>query len=183
VKILIVSLCEKKLSDLEFVLPIERVIKEKTPKALVIKKNYKEVNVKDVASVDKVIISGNPLMDNFFAENVGKLHWIKESNKPTLGICAGMQAVALAFGLELVKSKEVGLVDIKIVKKNILFTSDIIAYSIHSMSLEEKSDEFEVLARSKTCIHAIKHKDKDIYAVLFHPEVRNPDIIQCFLEL
>jgi GMP synthase-like glutamine amidotransferase len=183
VKVLIVSLCEKKLSDSEFVLPIERIIKEKFPKSVAIKKSYKEVNSKDIISVDKVIVSGNPLMDNFFAANVDELHWVRESNKPILGICAGMQAVALAFGLKLEKSKEIGLVDVKLVKKNPLFSSDISAYSIHSMAVNEKLGGFEVLARSKNCIHALKHQKKDIYAVLFHPEVRNPDIIKRFLEL
>ena len=42
------------------------------------------------------------------------------------------------------------------------------------------SDEFDVLAESKYCPQAIKHKEKPYFAVLFHPEVRNKKIIENF---
>jgi len=38
-----------------------------------------------------------------------------------------------------------------------------------------------VLAESAKCVHAIKHKLKDVYGVLFHPEVRNKEVVERFI--
>ena len=43
--------------------------------------------------------------------------------------------------------------------------------------------EFEVFAQSKNCAQAIKHKQKEIYGTLFHPEVRNYEMILNFCEI
>jgi GMP synthase-like glutamine amidotransferase len=39
-----------------------------------------------------------------------------------------------------------------------------------------------VLAESAKCVHAMKHRQKDIYGVLFHPEVRNKEVLQRFIQ-
>ncbi|HII85303.1 TPA: hypothetical protein HA273_01700 [Candidatus Bathyarchaeota archaeon] len=52
---------------------------------------------------------------------------------------------------------------------------------MHNYSLESPKD-FEVLATSEKCVQAIKHKSKNIYGVLFHPEVRNQEIIRRFVQ-
>ncbi|HEX9863034.1 MAG TPA: hypothetical protein VGB11_07125, partial [Candidatus Bathyarchaeia archaeon] len=63
---------------------------------------------------------------------------------------------------------------------NPLFSSSFKAYALHNYSIQP-SLEFDVLADSAKCVQAIKHKHKDIYGVLFHPEVRNKEIIQRFI--
>ncbi len=56
------------------------------------------------------------------------------------------------------------------------------AYALHSLSVKP-SETFDVLAKSSKCIQAIKHKQKPTYGLLFHPEVRNSQILQHFITL
>ena len=56
------------------------------------------------------------------------------------------------------------------------------AYSIHQNGIS-KLNEFDILAKSDNSIHAIKHKSKNIYGIVFHPEVRNQWVIEKFIEV
>ncbi len=56
------------------------------------------------------------------------------------------------------------------------------AYSLHQNGISNLS-EFYILAKSKDSIHVIKHKNKEIYGVVFHPEVRNRWVIEKFKEV
>ena len=67
-------------------------------------------------------------------------------------------------------------------KQNPLFQGDFRGYTLHNYSVAP-SQTFETLAESTKCIQAIKHKQKDIYGVLFHPEVRNQEILKRFVQL
>ncbi len=86
----------------------------------------------------------------------------------------------MVFGARLVKSLEIGMTQITSLKENPLVSGEFKAYSLHSYCVEA-SEEFEVWAKSAKCIQIIKHKTKPIYGVLFHPEVRNQEIIKRFI--
>jgi GMP synthase-like glutamine amidotransferase len=45
----------------------------------------------------------------------------------------------------------------------------------------ENTKTFDVVAESAQCIQAIKHKQRNVFGLLFHPEVRNPEILQRFI--
>ena len=62
------------------------------------------------------------------------------------------------------------------------FSKDFEAYELHNNSLTELF-EFEILAESGNSVQAITHKEKDIYGIIFHPEVRNENIILNFVNL
>jgi GMP synthase-like glutamine amidotransferase len=168
----------KSLGYCEFVMPI-LAIAEKLGNCTV--KHYLEVSKLDLARCDKVIFSGTALRDNEFLSNSERFQWLKETEKPVLGICAGMEIIGMVFGAHLNRSLEIGMSSISSIKENPLFTGDFRAYSLHNVCVEA-SDLFEVLALSTKCIQALKHKTKPIYGVLFHPEVRNQEIIQKFIE-
>ena len=74
----------------------------------------------------------------------------------------------------------IGMTQITTLKANPLFSSTFKAYSLHNFSVVP-SDDFEVLAESTHCVQAIKHRKRDVYGVLFHPEVRNKEILQRFI--
>ena len=74
------------------------------------------------------------------------------------------------------------MTEIATLKDNPLFQGAFKAYALHNYSVE-RSQTFEALAESAKCIQAIKHKQKNIYGVLFHPEVRNQEILKCFIQL
>lgn len=177
--ILVVDMNSKKnfFGFSEFVLPIVSIAEE-LEKCDV--KHYFEVNEKNLNSYDKIILSGSALKNTVTLDQTARFTWIKDCGKPVLGICAGMQTIGLVFGGRLEKCREIGMTEMTTSKANLLFSSTFKAYALHNYALTP-SAEFEVLAESAKCVQAIKHKQKNIYGVLFHPEVRNKEVVQRFI--
>ncbi len=177
--ILVVDMNYKKnsLGFNEFVSPI-LLIAEKLEKCVA--KHYLEVNEKELENVDKIILSGTALKNNVTLTETSAFEWLKGCSKPVLGICAGMQTVGLVFGGRLEECVEIGMTQISTLKPNPLFSRTFKAYSLHNYSIQPPM-EFDVLAESARCIQAVKHRQNDVYGVLFHPEVRNKDIIERFI--
>jgi GMP synthase-like glutamine amidotransferase len=177
--ILIVDMNWKKnsLGCYEFVLPIITVAEKLDDRVI---KHYSDVTTEDLNQCDKIILAGTALKDTATLIHPEKFQWLKKTEKPVLGICAGMQTIGIVFDATLVMSLEIGMTQITTIKENTLFSGDFRAYSLHSYCVDHL-DNFEVWAKSKKCIQAIKHKHKEIYGVLFHPEVRNKEILQHFI--
>jgi GMP synthase-like glutamine amidotransferase len=161
----------------EFVSPIVAIAEAQEPCVV---KHYLEVKQEDLCSCSKIILSGTALRDNVASSQPDKFQWIKDCGKPLLGICAGMQTICAVFGAQLEKCLEIGMVQVTTLKINPLFSLSFKAYELHNYSLQPSS-EFDALANSAACMQAIKHRQKPIYGVLFHPEVRNKEIIQRFI--
>lgn len=132
-----------------------------------------------------VILSGNnadyPNLPMF--EHNGEFEIIRNSSLPILGICAGHQFLAMAYGYT--RASSMGWSDItaiepkkkwtktKILKKDPIFENikdDFVAPEIHGWAVVEPSDEFEIIAKS-TYIQAQKSKRRLIYGCQFHPEI------------
>jgi GMP synthase-like glutamine amidotransferase len=177
--ILVVDLNWKKdsLAFYEFVVPIMTIAK-KIDECVV--RHYLEITSQDLNRCSKIILSGTALKDYAFLTNPEKFQWLTETEKPILGICAGMEIIGIFFGGVVNESLEVGMTQIKTVAANPLFFGDFKAYSLHSFGIKPPA-VFEILARSAKCVQAIKHENKAIFGVLFHPEVRNPLIIKNFI--
>ena len=177
--ILIVDMnCKKySLGYYEFVLPIATVVKPFSPWTA---KHYLEVTDEDLSRCNAVILSGTPLKDTATLTQPEKFRWLKETEKPVLGICAGMETIGLAYGMRLADCLEIGMTPVKVIKENPLIAGDFKTYSLHSVCVEPKAD-FEVWAKSALCIQVIKHEHKNIYGTLFHPEVRNQEILKAFI--
>jgi GMP synthase (glutamine-hydrolysing) len=173
--ILILSTCKEKFSEEEFVRPIADIIKDSYEI-----RHYKEKI--DYRKYKKIIICGTALKDNDYLENMVCFDFLRKTTLPVLGICSGMQVIGLIFGAKIKKKTEIGMISVKTVKENILFSGSFESYALHSNSLSDLND-FEVLAKSKDCVQAIKHKEKQLYGIMFHPEVRNKDIIEKFILL
>ena len=161
----------------EFVLPIVHAIGDLDVCTV---RHYREVTPDDVKKSSCVILSGTPLKDHATLSEPEKFGWLKSCATPVLGICAGMQTIALVFGAELEKCLSLGMTRIVTTATNSLFSSAFQAYTLHNYSLKSSGD-FEVLAESEKCVQAIKKNRREIYGVLFHPEVRNPEIIKRFV--
>jgi GMP synthase-like glutamine amidotransferase len=179
--ILIVDMNWKKssLGYYEFVLPVVSLV-EKMDNYLV--KHFSEIKQQDTEHADKIILSGTALKDNFASAHPEKFGWIKDVEKPVLGICAGMETIGVTHGLPLVSCIEIGMTEITTLKENQLFSGTFKAYSLHNFAVKS-ANQFEILARSNDCVQAVKHASKSIYGVLFHPEVRNAEILNRFLKL
>ena len=118
--ILVVDMNWKKdsLGYYEFVLPILSVA-EHFDDCVV--KHYLEVTMQDLNQCDSVILSGTALEDNATLNQPEKFQWLKETEKPVLGICAGMETIGIVFGMRLTPCLEIGMTQVNVAKENPLF--------------------------------------------------------------
>ena len=173
--ILVVSVCAEKLHYYEFVKPIEDIIKEDF-----VTKNYFDVTDEDLKKAKRIVICGTSLRDDVFLEAIDRFDWIKDFGKPILGICAGFQVIGLVFGGKLKKKVEIGYFHEKFDKSFLGLKGDQEVYHLHN-NYVEFSDDFEVFSGNKI-VQAVKHKELEIYGALFHPEVRQKEMILNFIE-
>jgi GMP synthase-like glutamine amidotransferase len=180
--ILVVDMNWKKdsLAYTEFVSPILRVIE---PLEACRVRHFLELEPSELDRYSHVILSGTTLKDFSFLNHLERFQWLKSFGKPVLGICAGMQTIIQVYGEPLTACPQVGMTEITTLKENALFSGTFQAYALHTYSAKPNNQAFDAIAESSHCIQAIKHKTKPIYGVLFHPEVRNQDILQRFLRL
>jgi GMP synthase-like glutamine amidotransferase len=167
------------LGYFEFVQPILEVA-QKLDQCIV--KHWLDLEEPDIDVCNGVILSGTALKDVETLGNLERFQWLKTTNKPVLGICAGMETIGAVYGTQLEPSLEIGMTQVKTVKDNPLAQGNFRAYSLHSIGVGS-SDMFEVWAKSEKCNQIIKHKTKPLFGVLFHPEVRNPQIIDRFWQI
>ncbi|MFW9916971.1 MAG: hypothetical protein ACFFGZ_15295 [Candidatus Thorarchaeota archaeon] len=177
--ILIVDLNARKesLAWEEFVRPLCSIVGELEQYEIM---HYTETHLERMNTYNKILLSGTPLQDNEFRSNMRRFEWIKTCSRPILGICAGFQVIGLTFGSVLRKCLEIGLEPIKTTNRNPLFESTFEGYVLHNYAIDPSS-AFEVIAQSENCVQGIKHKERELYGVLFHPEVRNKDIVRRFI--
>ncbi len=175
---LVVDLNGMPISREEFVRPLEDIARKygKT-KTL----HYLYVSPKDITWADRIILSGTPLMEFGYLAHTENFSWLKDVEKPVIGICAGMQVIAEVFGSDVIGSEGIGFAEIETKRRNILFEGRLKVYELHSKAVK-LSDELETLAESDSCVQAFKHKKRPIYGILFHPEARNRQVIERFLE-
>jgi GMP synthase-like glutamine amidotransferase len=179
-RILLISTCSEKLHELEFVRPVEEILNGFGIESFV--RKFNEVKKKDLRDFDKVIICGTSIKDNLFLEEIFNFYWLKEFNKSALGICAGMQVVGLMFSGKLSKKKklEIGFYNEKFNKEFLGLKDQKEVYHLHKNYVDFPEDKFEIFSKSGKIVQAVKHKDKEIYGCLFHPEVRNKEVIEKF---
>lgn len=124
-----------------------------------------------------VIISGAPILltEVDYERYLDKFEWIKESKLPILGICFGHQIIGLLFGASVYKQKEDRSWNvIEILEDDPLFERipdefEMMEDHCETISIPPK---FTHLCVSDSCINeAMKHSEKPIYGVQFHPEV------------
>lgn len=98
---------------------------------------------------------------------------------PVLGICLGHQAIGVAFGGNVVRAKEIyhGKSSIIQVRGNDIFEGigrkvEVMRY--HSLIIDRSTlpKELEIIAETveDNIIMGVKHKNKKIYGIQFHPE-------------
>jgi GMP synthase (glutamine-hydrolysing) len=99
---------------------------------------------------------------------------------PILGICYGQQALARDFGSKVVagQARTFGSSKLSVISQDPFFAGlwqEGEAYEVwmsHGDYIAELAEDFKVLAATDNAPYAvIKHKDKDIYGIQFHPEV------------
>lgn len=153
-----------------------------------------EITLAEIEEFDKIVLSPGPGLPQ---DSGILMDLLKEfaTRKPILGVCLGMQAIALHFGGSLYNLPNVkhGIAEIaqqkgeSVLFKNISKNFEVGLY--HSWAVNsELPAELKVTAISEDgVLMAIEHQALPIYAVQFHPEsILTPEgkkIIENFISL
>lgn len=130
----------------------------------------KELNPKGIIFTGgpaSVYGAGSPLCDKE----------IFDLNIPILGICYGSQLMAHLLGgyVEHAETSEYGKTPIFVEKDSKLFEnvcSETVCWMSHTDLIKEVPTGFKITSYSKDCpVAAMENKEKNLYAVQFHPEV------------
>lgn len=179
--ILLVDLCCEKnsLSRFEFVHPIAYALGRAGAKSEIL--HFQEMTEKKLEKYDKIILCGTALKDNAYARQMDLFSWLKTFDKPVLGICAGMQVISCVFGGRIVPHLAIGLEKMEIIDDTPLLglPRQIEAYHLHNFSATIPAG-FSLVAGANTIAEAFKHRDRPIYGIIFHPEVRNRWLLERF---
>lgn len=159
--ILIINICKEIFHELEFVKPIEDILKDNSINFNT--KHYLNLTESDIKTADKIIICGTSLKDNEFLNHVDKFDFLLKFNKPVLGICGGSHIIGLLLGYEKKEQKEIGMKELELKDEFLGVRGWIQVYHLHQLCV----------------LPEVFHKD-NFYSVLFHPEVRNKEMIVNF---
>lgn len=138
----------------------------------------------DGISPDGILLSGgNTISDEVAVQRknieLQLLDYAANKNIPVLGVCRGMQMLAYWQKIPLVETQQNHIA----VRHNISF-SPIFSYpqkftenvnSYHKFMIQQNAQNlqnFDIIATSENdnCIEMIKHKNKNIFGIMWHPE-------------
>lgn len=127
-----------------------------------------------------ILFSGGP--NSVYDENSFRCdEAIFDLGIPVFGICYGMQLMTKHFGgkVEPATHREYGKAKIEIQHESMLFNqlpTEQVVWMSHGDLVTETPAGFVTDAISSSCpIAAMSDKDRDLYAVQFHPEVRHSE--------
>ncbi|MFW9998704.1 MAG: hypothetical protein ACFE9Q_06060 [Candidatus Hodarchaeota archaeon] len=142
-----------------------------------------------------VILSGSELNVSsfYYDERIKKkfkaqLALIQKINQiPILALCFGFHLVAYAYGAQISRMRLLGLggriIFILLKETDELITQKNIPVNVHHLDFVSPNDckiqkNFNIISESRTMgykmVQYMKHCDKPIFAVQFHPETHNP---------
>ena len=133
----------------------------------------KEINPKGI------IFTGGP--NSVYEENAPKIEKeIFELGIPVLGLCYGMQLMAASLGAEVKKSdqREFGKTNFTREESNLFknIADNSIVWMSHIDKVESLPQGFEKIGYTDNCpIAAMQNKEKNLYALQFHPEVNHSE--------
>ncbi len=130
-----------------------------------------------IDSYDRIILAGGGIFaiarnQKLFAAEI-KL--IQTTKVPLLGICLGCELLAVAFGgvLRRRAERDKGNREVPIHSQDPLFENikTLNIYQNHIWDITELPDCLLPLVKDKEDILVIKHQDRPLYGVQFHPEM------------
>ena len=180
--ILLVDLCYRdgSLGFEEFVLPVARIVEGEGAGYRIV--HYTRQPGKAPPGCDGIILCGTPVMDNGFLGDLASFSWIPETDLPVLGICAGMEVLALLAGGRVFSCPEIGMTEIRVTAQDPIVPGNraFEAYELHANGCTLPPG-YLPLAESDRCIQVFRDPVRPVYGVMFHPEVRNEWVVGRFL--
>jgi para-aminobenzoate synthetase component 2 len=138
-----------------------------------------DVDAQEVAAmgVDGVLISPGPGHPRDAGNCLEIVRYCAENAVPMLGVCLGHQALAEAFGGQVVAAPELLHGRASVVTHDgmgvfVDVTNPLVAGRYHSLVVADEGlpEEFVVSARSNDIVMAMRHRSLDLEGVQFHPE-------------
>jgi GMP synthase (glutamine-hydrolysing) len=132
-------------------------------------------------NIDGLVLSGGAPRIGLEGDLGNCGEYLKKADFPILGICAGHHFMGRFFGgvVKPSETPEFGKVELRILKQNKLFDTvpeKSIVWESHNDEVSKLPRAFEILAESESCrIQAMKHQNKPIYGLQFHPEVEHTE--------
>lgn len=139
---------------------------------------FKDELPEDETEFAGVLIAGGDSMRNYIDWN-NKVYKggeiILAGEVPVLGICLGHQIISRVFGSVLYYSEERRWHTVEFLLKEdpILegLPDKLLVWENHAYAVDPVPEQFQLIARGdNTPVQMIKHKEKFIYGVQFHPE-------------
>lgn len=130
---------------------------------------------RELASFSALILSGGPA--SVYDPNAIQIdRGILELGRPVLAICYGMQFIAHALGGVIQRGQrgEYGVEELSISDGADLFRDVGDRSSVlmsHFDVVADPGPAFDIIATTPNCLGAIRHKQRPIFGVQFHPEV------------
>jgi anthranilate synthase/aminodeoxychorismate synthase-like glutamine amidotransferase len=125
---------------------------------------------------DRVVVSPGPCTPNEAGISLDVVRRFPQAGIPTLGVCLGHQALAQAFGGDVIRHEPIHGKTTEIEHDGrTIFTGlepRIVVGRYHSLVVPEETlpAEFEVSARGDGVVMAIRHRELPAEGVQFHPE-------------
>ncbi len=158
--------------------------------------NVTVIDRKELQSIDNLgiydllVFSGGssvPTILRHPEEYKAEIETVKKTTIPVIGICLGCEVITKAFGGELQELPEEhrGVIDLQITNSDLeksLGSSKITVMEGHHIGIKQMPQSFVSCAQSEHGVEIIKHKDRPIIGVQFHPEIsNNQKIVQWLL--
>ncbi len=131
--------------------------------------SYHEFDENFINEYDYIVLSGGDIEISNNEELKEEKEFIRKTNKPILGICLGHELIGISFGSKLKTFKdiepEIGYFRSKFYKNKMYYN--------HSCYIDNLSEDFEYMCKTykgHKYIDILKHKQKPIFGVQFHPE-------------
>jgi GMP synthase (glutamine-hydrolysing) len=130
---------------------------------------------------DALVLSGGAPRVVWESPRLGNCtDYLNKFGGPIMGICVGLQLMAIHCGGKVGPSKvpEYGLAKIRVIEEDDLFKGlpkEFLVWESHNDEVKDAPD-FRVLAVSENCsVQAVKHLERPYYGIQFHPEVNNTE--------
>jgi GMP synthase-like glutamine amidotransferase len=112
-----------------------------------------------------------------------EIELVKRFEGAVLGICLGAEIITAAFEGETVELEESerGDVEITLFDSETLTPVRMMVQEAYRVGIIEVPSEFEICGYSEQYPEIIKHEDKPIIGLLFHPEIMYDDVFTVWL--
>ncbi len=159
----------------QFVQLIARRVRECKAFALIVRHDLSLERIKELNPL-AIILSGGP--SSVYDAGAPKCApGLFDLDVPILAICYGMQVACEALGgrVEPAPSREFGRAELHVLSTDVLFEGVPVSSTVwmsHGDQVHDSGSAFVSLAGTATCpVAAVRHRDRPVYGLQFHPEV------------